>query len=167
MEQNSEKKINRRHNGRIAAGVILIVFGAATLLQRWLDIGNYIVLLLGFGMLIWGSVSHRTGWIIPGGVLTGIGLGVLLGLADPLFALVGFALLFGVGILALHRVTRASMDTIISLGMSFSIALGVVLLSRGGSFNRYSHYLIGDLLSITPREIGWLCVTVVIVAMGF
>ena len=77
MEQNSEKKINRRHNSRIAAGVILIVFGAATLLQRWLDIGNYIVLLLGFGMLIWGSVSHRTGWIIPGGVLTGIGLGVL------------------------------------------------------------------------------------------
>ena len=77
MEQNSEKIIIRRHNSRIAAGVILIVFGAATLLQRWLDIGNYIVLLLGFGMLIWGSVSHRTGWIIPGGVLTGIGLGVL------------------------------------------------------------------------------------------
>jgi len=98
--------------------------------------------------------------------LTGIGLGVLLGLSDPLFALVGFALLFGVGILALRRVTRASMDTIISLGMSFSIALGVVLLSRGGNFNRYSHYLIGDLLSITPREIGWLCVTVAIVGGG-
>jgi uncharacterized membrane protein HdeD (DUF308 family) len=27
--------------------------------------------------LAWGSVSHRTGWIIPGGVLTGIGLGIL------------------------------------------------------------------------------------------
>jgi zinc transport system permease protein len=98
--------------------------------------------------------------------LTGIGLGVLLGLADPLLALVGFALLFGVGILALHRITRASMDTIISLSMSFSIALGVVLLSRGGNFNRYSHYLIGDLLSITPREIGCLCVTVAIVGGG-
>ena len=49
----------------------------ATLLQRWLDIGNYGVLLLGLGMLGWGSVSRRTGWIIPGGVLSGIGLGIL------------------------------------------------------------------------------------------
>jgi len=98
--------------------------------------------------------------------LTGIGLGVLLGLADPLFALVGFALLLGIGILAIYRLTRASMDTVISLSMSFSIALGVVLLSRGGNFNRYSHYLIGDLLSITPHEIGWLCATVVIVGGG-
>lgn len=98
--------------------------------------------------------------------LTGLGLGVLLGLADPLLALVGFALLLGTGILALHRITRASMDTIISLSMSFSIALGVVLLSRGGNFNRYSHYLIGDLLSITPLEIGWLCLTVLIVGGG-
>ncbi|MCX6971266.1 MAG: metal ABC transporter permease [Verrucomicrobia bacterium] len=98
--------------------------------------------------------------------LTGIGLGVLLGLADPLLALVGFALLLGLGILTMQRLTRASMDTIISLSMSFSIALGVVLLSRGGNFNRYSHYLIGDLLSITPRDIGWLCLTVVLVGGG-
>jgi len=77
MEPISEKKTYRRHNSRIVAGVILIVFGAATLLQRWLDIGNYIVLLLGLGMLIWGSDSRKTGLIIPGGVLTGIGLGIL------------------------------------------------------------------------------------------
>ena len=77
MDTNLEKKINNRRNHRIAGGVILIVFGLATLLQRWLDIGNYIVLLLGISMLVWGSVSRRTGWIIPGGVLTGIGLGIL------------------------------------------------------------------------------------------
>ena len=78
MEPVSQNNCNRpHHNRRIVAGVILVLFGAATLLQRWLDIGNYIVLLLGLGMLVWGSVSHRTGWIIPGGVLTGIGLGIL------------------------------------------------------------------------------------------
>lgn len=98
--------------------------------------------------------------------LTGLGLGVLLGLADPLLALVGFALLLGFGILVLHRFTRSAMDTIISLSMSFSIALGVVLLSRGGNFNRFSQYLIGDLLSITPAEIGWLVVTVIVVGGG-
>jgi hypothetical protein len=77
MGPNSENKSNRLHNGRIVAGVILVLVGAATLLQRWLDIGNYIVLLLGLGFLIWGSVSHKTGLIIPGGVLSGIGLGIL------------------------------------------------------------------------------------------
>ena len=71
------KKINSRRNQRIALGVVLILFGAATFLQRWLDIGNFIVLMLGLGMLVWGSLSHRTGWIIPGGVLSGIGMGIL------------------------------------------------------------------------------------------
>jgi hypothetical protein len=77
MDTNFEKKINNRRSHRIVGGVILILFGMATLLQRWFDIGNYVVLLLGLGMLGWGSVSRRTGWIIPGGVLTGIGLGIL------------------------------------------------------------------------------------------
>jgi len=77
MDTNLEKKINNRRSYRIAGGVILILFGMATLLQRWFDIGNYVVLLLGLGMLGWGSVSRRTGWIIPGGVLSGIGLGIL------------------------------------------------------------------------------------------
>ncbi len=98
--------------------------------------------------------------------LTGLGLGVLLGLADPLLALVAFSMFLGIGILVLHRVTRSSMDTIISLCMSFSIALGIVLLSRGGNFNRFSHYLIGDLLSITPQEIGWLLLTLLVVGGG-
>jgi len=98
--------------------------------------------------------------------LAGLGLGVLLGMADPLWALVGFALLLGVGILVLQRFTRSTMDTVISLSMCFSLALGVVLLSRGGSFNRFSSYLIGDLLSITSREIGQLLVTSLLVGGG-
>jgi hypothetical protein len=53
MDPISEKIIDRRRNHRIAAGVILVLFGMATLLQRWLDIGNYIVLLLGLAMLVW------------------------------------------------------------------------------------------------------------------
>ncbi len=98
--------------------------------------------------------------------LTGLGLGVILGLADPFWALIGFALLLGVGILALQRFTRSPMDTVISLSMCFSLALGVALLSHGGGFNRFSAYLIGDLLSITPREVGQLLVTSVLVGGG-
>jgi zinc transport system permease protein len=98
--------------------------------------------------------------------LTGLGLGVILGLADPFWALMGFSLVFGVGVLALQRFTRSSMDTVISLSMCFSLALGVVLLSHGGNFNRFTYYLIGDLLSITPREIGQLLITSLLVGGG-
>ncbi len=98
--------------------------------------------------------------------LTGVGLGVLLGLADPLWALLGFSLVLGLGIISLQRFTRSSMDTVISLCMSVSIALGVVLLSRGGNFNKFSHYLIGDILSITPEDVAQLLVTTVIVGGG-
>ncbi|MGB8212936.1 MAG: hypothetical protein WCE68_05190 [Anaerolineales bacterium] len=77
MEPVPENKTKAPHDGRIVAGIILILLGAAALLQHWFDIGNTIVLLLGLGILTWGSVSRRTGLIIPGGVLTGIGLGIL------------------------------------------------------------------------------------------
>ena len=98
--------------------------------------------------------------------LTGVGLGVLLGMADPLWALLAFALILGIGIIALQRFTRSAMDTVMSLSMSFSIALGVVLLSQGGNFNKFTHYLIGDLLSITPGEVGQLLVISLLVGAG-
>ena len=37
--------------------------------------------------------------------------------------------------------------------MSFSVALGLVLLTRGGQFSKFSNMLIGDLLSITPTDL--------------
>jgi uncharacterized membrane protein HdeD (DUF308 family) len=77
VEPDLEKKPRPRWDNRLAAGVLLILFGAAALLQRWFDIGSFVVLLLGLFMLVWGVISRRTGWIIPGGVLTGIGLGIL------------------------------------------------------------------------------------------
>ncbi len=77
MEPTEEKKIERRYDRRLIGGVILILAGLVVLLQQWFNIDMYMVLLLGAAMLAWGSYSHRAGWIIPGGVLTGIGLGIL------------------------------------------------------------------------------------------
>jgi zinc transport system permease protein len=98
--------------------------------------------------------------------LTGVALGVLLGLANPLWALLGFGLILGWGIISVQRFTRSTMDTVISLSMSFSIALGVTLLSRGGNFIKFNHYLIGDLLSITSAEVGQLLLTTLVVGGG-
>jgi zinc transport system permease protein len=85
--------------------------------------------------------------------LTGIAIGVLAGLGNPLWSMIGFAVLLAFVVSALRRVSAASTDTIIGLAMAFTVALGVVLLSRGGGFAKYSRYLIGDILTITPTEL--------------
>ncbi|MFA5203947.1 MAG: metal ABC transporter permease [Lentisphaeria bacterium] len=90
--------------------------------------------------------------------LTGIALGVLAGLGNPLWAMILFALLLALGVTALRRWSAVSTDTVISLVMAFCVALGVVLLSRGGGFAKYSHYLIGDLLAVSPGEVAGLAV---------
>ena len=96
--------------------------------------------------------------------LTGLALGALLGLADPTVTIVGFAVLLAVGMFLLRRYSALPADTTIALVMAFVVALGVVLLSRGGGFARYSGYLIGDILAVTAAQLGWLAVLSLLVA---
>jgi zinc transport system permease protein len=90
--------------------------------------------------------------------LTGLALGALLGIADPTSTIVGFAVVLAVAMVLMRRYSAVPPDTSIALVMAFVVALGVVLLSRGGGFARYSRYLIGDILTITPGELGILAV---------
>ena len=90
--------------------------------------------------------------------LTGIAFGVLLGIRDPLIAMVGFSLILGFAIITVKTRGKSSADTIIGVFSSTSVALGIVLLSSTGNFARYQKYLIGDILSITPQEILLLAV---------
>ena len=77
MKADRENRPYNRRIHRLAGGIVLILLGLTALLARWFDIGSSMVLLIGLAMLVWGAASRRTGWIIPGGVLTGIGLGIL------------------------------------------------------------------------------------------
>lgn len=88
--------------------------------------------------------------------LTGIAIGVILGIGNPIWSMIGFALVFAAGILIVKSGNKASTDTVIGVFASVAVSLGIVILSRGGGFTKYSAYLIGDLLSITPGEIGML-----------
>ncbi len=100
-------------------------------------------------------VSHRMAFfsdVMGHAALTGLAIGTLLGLADPGWAMLPFAAILALGIVGLRRWSAASTDTILGLVMSFAVALGLVLLSRGGQFSKYSRYLVGDLLTITPGE---------------
>ncbi len=97
--------------------------------------------------------------------LTGIAIGTMIGIGNPVWSMIGFALIFSVGILAVKHGNKTSTDTVIGVFSSVAVALGIVILSRGGGFNKYSVFLIGDLLSITPGEIGMLALVLIAVVI--
>ena len=84
---------------------------------------------------------------------TGIALGVLLGLKNPLISMLVFGIFLSLIITRVKSTNTASTDTIISVFSSLSMAIGIVILSKNGGFSKYSSYLIGDILTVTPREI--------------
>lgn len=90
--------------------------------------------------------------------LTGVALGALVGLGNPSVTIIGFAVILALAMFLLRRYSAIPVDTSIALVMAFVVALGVVLLSRGGGFAKYSRYLIGDILTISPVELGGLAV---------
>jgi zinc transport system permease protein len=60
-----------------------------------------------------------------------------------------------------------SSDTAIGLVMAFTVSLGIVILSRGGDFARYTGFLIGDMLAVTGRDVAGLAVLAVVVCALF
>lgn len=94
--------------------------------------------------------------------LTGIAIGVLLGLASPLWAMIFFSLFLAVLVTVMKRYSATSTDTSIGVIVSFAVALGIVLLSRNGGFARYSRFLVGDILSITHSEIAGLFLVILV-----
>lgn len=97
--------------------------------------------------------------------LTGIGIGIVAGFSNPDIAMILFAIFFAVVIVHIKHQKRTSMDTVIGVFSSMAVALGIVLVSKGG-FNKYSNLLVGDILSITQKEIGqlFLMLSIVIVS---
>lgn len=119
-----------------------------------------------FGIMGTMVVNNRMAFFsdaIGHSALTGIAIGVLLGLRDPLGAMIAFSIFLALGISVIKQSARSSPDTIIGVFSSTAVALGIVILSRGGGFARYSNFLIGDLLSIQQREIILLFIVLIAV----
>jgi len=85
--------------------------------------------------------------------LTGIALGVILGIADPLWALIIFTVMLALAVNYFKGVTGASSDTTLGVFFAMVVALGVVILSKNGGFNKYTTYLIGDILTISGGQV--------------
>ena len=84
---------------------------------------------------------------------TGIGLGVLLGMQEPLLAMLAFGIFLGLVITKVKSANMVSSDTVISVFSSAAMALGIVILSARGGFAKYSSYLIGDILTVGRKDL--------------
>ena len=96
--------------------------------------------------------------------LTGVGIGVLLGLSEYRLVMVAFAVLFALVMNRIRHSRLSSTDTVIGVFSSCGVALGLVILSRGGSFSKYQSLLIGDILSISREELLVLGITLLVTA---
>ena len=96
---------------------------------------------------------------------TGIAIGCICGLAPTAVAVafsVAFALLFS----WVRSRSNQAADTLIGVFSSTAVALGIFIATLGGgSFTKYNKYLIGDVLSVTPAEIGVLAIVLLCVAV--
>ncbi len=88
--------------------------------------------------------------------LTGIGLGIVLGMHSDLAAMLIFGIIWAVMICLIRQSGAASADTVISVFSSTSVAAGLLILSRGGQFAKYSSLLIGDVLAVTAQDLLYL-----------
>ena len=97
---------------------------------------------------------------------TGIAIGCICGLAAPTGMAVVFSIVFSLLFSFVRSRSNQAADTIIGVFSSAAVALGIFAATfGGGSFTKYNQYLIGDILSITPGEIGLLAVTLVLVVV--
>ncbi len=94
--------------------------------------------------------------------LTGIAIGVVLGITDTNLSMIVFAVVFALLLNQINRRSLAATDTIISVFASCATAIGLAILSRGGNFSKYSAILVGDILSITVTEIVYLVMIFVV-----
>ena len=79
--------------------------------------------------------------------------------------MVVFAIVFALLMNRIRHSRLSSTDTVIGVFSSCGVALGLVLLSRGGGFAKYQSLLIGDILSISAPELIALAVTLAVVAV--
>ena len=94
--------------------------------------------------------------------LAGVGIGVLLGVGDETVSMLVFGVFWALMISRINQSGRTGADTIISVFSSTGIALGLLILSRGGNFSRYNALLVGDVLAIRPRDLWFLFAALVV-----
>lgn len=97
---------------------------------------------------------------------TGIAIGCIFGIAAPTWVAVAFSVAFSLLFSFVRSRSSHAADTLIGVFSSTAVALGIFIATLGGgSFTKYNTYLIGDILSVTPAQIGMLGLILVAVVI--
>lgn len=116
-----------------------------------------------FGLLSTMIVTGRMSFFsdaLGHSAFTGIAIGAICGMAAPIWAAVCFSVFFALLFSFVRSRSNQAADTLIGVFSSSAVALGIFIATMGGgSFTKYNKYLIGDILSVTPGEIGMLALT--------
>lgn len=131
---------------------------------RWDFMRNALLALLFmaplFGLMSTMIVTGRMSFFsdaLGHSAFTGIAIGAICGMAAPTWAAVGFSVAFALLFSYVRSRSNQAADTLIGVFSSTAVALGIFVATMGGSsFTKYNKYLIGDILSVTPGEIGIL-----------
>lgn len=134
---------------------------------RWDFMKNALLALLLmaplFGLLSTIIVTGRMSFFsdaLGHSAFTGIAIGAICGMAAPIWAAVCFSVFFALLFSFVRSRSNQAADTLIGVFSSSAVALGIFIATMGGgSFTKYNKYLIGDILSVTPGEIGMLALT--------
>ncbi|MCD7859823.1 MAG: metal ABC transporter permease [Firmicutes bacterium] len=113
-----------------------------------------------FGLLSTMIVTGRMSFFsdaLGHSAFTGIAIGCICGAAMPTLVAVTFSVVFALAFSYVRSRSNQAADTLIGVFSSAAVALGIFVATLGGgSFTKYNSYLIGDILSVTPGEIGLL-----------
>ena len=97
---------------------------------------------------------------------TGIAIGAIFGIASPTWVAVIFSVVFALLFSYVRSRSNHTADTLIGVFSSTAVALGIFIATfNGGSFTKYNKYLVGDILSVTPFEIGMLLLVLICVIL--
>ena len=70
----------RRRRDPLIGGLVLVIIGGLLLVgQFWPDVGRYTVLVIGLGLLAIFVVTRAYGALVGGSIVSGVGVGVILG----------------------------------------------------------------------------------------
>ena len=120
-----------------------------------------------FGLLSTMIVTGRMSFFsdaLGHSAFTGIAIGALCGMVAPTAGAVLFSIAFALLFSLVRSRSNQAADTLIGVFSSSAVALGIFIATLGGgSFTKYNKYLIGDILSVTPGEIGMLALVLVAV----
>jgi len=120
-----------------------------------------------FGLLSTMIVTGRMSFFsdaLGHSAFTGIAIGAICGIAAPIWVAVIFSIVFALLFSYVRSRSNHAADTLIGVFSSTAVALGIFVATlHGGSFTKYNKYLIGDILSVTPEEIGVLALVLLAV----